>query len=147
VSSILARLNAGRRRPHHRPFARGLACPLAALALTLAAGCDGDGEMAITDLEPRTGSLQGEQPVQIKGRNFKSEVGYRIYFGNQVSRSVTIVDENTLLATVPSREDPGPVDVVVLADSGEAFKVHEAYTYADLAGSQQTDESKGNLAY
>jgi len=120
---------------------------LLACASPLVAGCEGDGEMAVTNLEPRKGAIQTEQPVKISGQNFRSEIGYRIYFGNQVSRSVTIIDENTLLATAPTREDPGTVDLVILADSGEAFRIRNGYEYADVSGAEGTDQTKGNLAY
>jgi len=128
------------------------------LVLTLAAlplvGCGGGGEVQILSVDPRVGALQGEQPVRIGGKNFRSDIGYTVYFGNQKALQVTILDENTLLAVTPSRDSAGPVDITIRADDGPAFRIAGGYEYTDMGGNvvEQLGDTpgqtgQGNLAY
>jgi IPT/TIG domain len=124
-----------------------------ALALTLLIGAipacgDEGGDLAITDVDPRTGGLAGEQPVRILGANFRPDIGYRVYFGERRATSVTVIDEETLLATTPEREESARVDVTILADNGPAFRVAQAYEYREqTAAEEAAQKNKGNLAY
>jgi hypothetical protein len=125
-----------------------------ALALALAAtGCDSQGETSIQEIDPRTGALQGNQSVRIHGKNFRTDIGYTVYFGNKTASQVTILDEGTLLVATPERQDPGTVDIVITADDGPAWKVHEGFRYEDMAGSvveklgDDEGDAKGKLAY
>ncbi len=98
--------------------------------LALALGCESaGGPMAVYDLQPRTGLTGGEQRIQITGANFRQDIGYTVYFGTQRAGSVTILDTSTLLVATPAHET-GPVDVVVAADSGPAFRLVQAFEYA-----------------
>jgi hypothetical protein len=109
--------------------------------------------MAIADVQPRTGATQGDQPVKIAGANFRTDIGYTVYFGNKRATSVTILDPETLLVTTPQREEPGDVDVTIRADNGPAFKIANAYRYEDMGGSVVEGmgggaaSKKGNLQY
>ena len=120
-----------------------------ALVAGFIGGCgDEGGEMAILDVMPREGSIVGDQPVQIKGVNFRSDIGYRVYFGNKKATSVTVVDPETLVAVSPEHIDEGSVDITILADNGPAFSVSGGYTYVDQANVPQAgSENRGNLAY
>jgi len=131
---------------------------LGALTLTLVtlllAGCGGGGEVEIVSVDPRVGALQGEQPVRIGGKNFRSDIGYTVYFGNQKALQVSILDENTLLAVSPSRDSAGPVDITIRADNGPAFRIANGYEYTDMGGNvveqlgdQPGQTGQGNLAY
>jgi hypothetical protein len=126
----------------------GLSLALFVLALS-AFGCGEEGgDMAITDVDPRTGSLAGEQPIRILGAHFRPDIGYRVYFGNQRATSVTVLDENTLLVTTPGTEEEGAVDITVLADNGPAFKVTGGFAYQEVSeAAAAATKAKGNLAY
>jgi len=135
--------------------ATGVLLAVGTLALGAGMGCGGEGgDMAITDVQPRAGATQGEQPVKIMGHNFRTDIGYTVYFGNEKAGSVTILDPETLLVTTPTTEDPGTVDITVRADHGPAFKIAQAFTYEEMAGGVveglgegATSTKKGNLQY
>ena len=123
------------------------------LLLGSAPACgDGGGEMGITDVQPRSGSMSGERPVQILGYNFRTDIGYTVYFGNLRATSVTIISPELILVTTPAREEAGKVDITLLADSGPAFTIggtdgagiFEYLTEAQDVGAAGT--SMGNLA-
>lgn len=89
--------------------------------------------MAVFDLNPRAGSIAGEQPVQVIGTGFRNDVGYTVYFGSERATSVTIIDPNTLLVVTPAH-DAGRVNVVVAADDGPAYRIVEGFEFADTSG-------------
>ncbi|MEO0326888.1 MAG: IPT/TIG domain-containing protein [Myxococcota bacterium] len=100
-------------------------------------GCDaalGGGEISILDVEPRAGTVQGEQPIKILGANFRTDIGYTVFFGNKPSQRVVIVDPGTLLAFSPTSEEPGTVDIHIRADNGEAWVIHDVFEYQPMAG-------------
>jgi hypothetical protein len=111
--------------------------PLLALALfssLTSSGCKKDpNDMALTDLEPRAGAMQVEQSVTITG-NFRTDLGYTVYFGTERAQRVSVRDESTLVAVSPTTETPGTVDVMIIADNGPAFKIFDAYTYQGSGG-------------
>ncbi|MDB4972358.1 MAG: hypothetical protein JWN48_699 [Myxococcaceae bacterium] len=122
------------------------------VALPLAA-CDGGKEMKVTGLNPQAGHIAGDQTVEIQGQNFRTDIGYAVYFGAAKAKSVTIRSKEAIVVTTPSG-DPGPVDVTVRADDGNAFKMPHAFKYEDMGGSVveglgKTGETKqkGNLAF
>ncbi len=108
-------------------------------------GCEsGGGELAVLNVEPRAGASQGEQSVRIAGANFRQDIGYTVYFGAERATQVTIMDDTTLLVATPSHE-PGPVDVVVAADDGPAFRIVNGFTFNDQSGNvmEQMGETAG----
>ncbi|MFW5925427.1 MAG: IPT/TIG domain-containing protein [Myxococcota bacterium] len=130
----------------------------ASLALTLAlslslAACDGEGEIDVHTVDPQAGATQGEQPVKIVGDNFRTDIGYTVYFGQKKSDKVTIMDESTLLVQSPPVDDPGQVDIIIVSDNGPAWKIPQGFKYEDMAGNvmEQVGETegkaKGKLAY
>jgi hypothetical protein len=126
--------------------------PLAAVCL-LAAACQGGGDMAVTGLNPRAGHIAGDQTVEIQGQNFRTDIGYTVYFGKGKAGNVTIRSKEALVVSSPSGS-VGPVDVTVRADDGHAFLLKQAWTYEDMAGSvvegigkPGTTKEKGNLAF
>lgn len=100
-------------------------------------GCGEAGEptgpMAVWDVQPRAGATAGEQPIRITGANFRQDIGYAVYFGSLRATAVTILDTSTLLVVTPQHE-AGPVDVVVASEAGPAFRVQQAFTFADQGG-------------
>jgi len=139
------------RKSRTRPSFWLRALPFAAL-LALA-GCESGGEMAITGLNPRAGHVAGDQTVEIQGKNFRTDIGYTVYFGKSKAGNVTIRSKEAILVSSPSGS-PGPVDVTVRADDGHAFLLKQAFTYEDMGGSvvegigkPGTSKDKGNLAF
>lgn len=110
---------------------------LAALVFSAGAcACEGEegGELEITNLDPRHGATAGEQAVQISGNNFRRDISYTVYFGTKRSERTTILDDHTLLVATPGADDPGPVDVIVQADNGAAFRIAEGFQYEEMGG-------------
>jgi hypothetical protein len=119
------------------------------------AGCKSGGTVAILDIDPKVGHTQGDQYVKIVGKNFRQDIGYTVYFGTKKSAQVTIVDPETLLATTPTGEKPGAVDVMIRADDGNAFRIPQGFKFEEMGGSViegigaggVKKKDKGNLAF
>ncbi|MDH5491221.1 MAG: IPT/TIG domain-containing protein [Myxococcales bacterium] len=127
---------------------------LASALLFGAIACSGGGEVQIANLEPRVAGLQGDQAVKITGRNFRTDIGYTVYFGNQRAKAVAILDPTTIVAYTPTTTDPQTVDITIRMDDGNAFRIKNAFRFEDQGvnvmeglgeGAQKT--KKGNLAY
>jgi hypothetical protein len=121
-------------------------------ALSLAA-CESTKEMKVKGLNPATGHIAGDQTVEIQGENFRTDIGYTVYFGKARAKAVTIRSAESIAVTTPSGE-PGAVDVEIRADDGVGYKVAQGFRYEDMAGSViegigKTGEAKqkGNLAF
>jgi hypothetical protein len=121
-------------------------CVLGLVVLASACG-GGGGDMAVFDVEPRRGDITGDIPVIIKGQNFRTDIGYTVYFGNQRATSLTIVDDQNLRVTTPAVEEPSAVDIYVLADNGPAFKVGNAFQYVLQEQAAGAGDKRGSLAY
>jgi len=90
--------------------------------------------MEILNVDPRNGPTQGDQPVKILGENFRTDIGYTVFFGNQRSPNVTIVDPQTMVATAPAYEEEGMVDITIRSDDGSAFRISEVFEYQEISG-------------
>lgn len=109
----------------------GLSALLATLGLS---ACDAaGGEPAIFDIQPRSGRGEGNQPIRITGRGFRSDIGYTVYFGTKRSERVVMGDPQTLLVVSPGADRGGPVDVQIRADDGHAWKITQGFTYEAAA--------------
>ena len=136
---------------------RGRVVVAGLLTLAPLLACEsGGGDMVILDVTPRVGATQGEQPVLIQGQNFRQDIGYTIYFGTKKTNSVTIRDPETIQVTTPTGMPEGPVDIMIRADDGNAFKIAAAYEFKNMGGSVVEGlggpatggaKEKGNLAY
>ena len=118
------------------------------------AACDGGGDMAILDVDPKVGHTQGDQYVKILGQNFRQDIGYTVYFGTKKSKQVTILDPETILVSTPTGMEVGPVDIMIRADDGNAWRIAEGFKFEDMGGSVvegigagTTGKDKGNLAF
>ncbi len=123
----------------------GVSIALAVVA-TGAVACGGEsgGELEVTNVDPRAGATAGEQPVKILGNNFRQDIGYTVYFGNRRSQRATILDEHTLVVSTPTMDEAGPVDIVVAADNGPAFRVRQGFRFEDMGGNVM--EQVGNTS-
>lgn len=127
---------------------------LITVALGLLGACKKDpNDMSLKDMQPRSGAMQAEQAVTITG-NFRPDLGYTVYFGTERSQRVSVRDESTLVAIAPTADNPGTVDITIIADNGPAFKIVQGYTYEgaggnvmEHVGSGPQRRSGGNLAY
>ena len=104
-----------------------------AICLTACGGEEG-GELEILNIDPRAGAMAGEQPVRISGNNFRRDIGYTVYFGTRASTRSTILDDHTLLVATPNADDSGPVDVIIAADNGPAYRIADGFQYEDMGG-------------
>ena len=126
---------------------------LAAAVLGGAIGCNSaGGTMTILDVQPKLGPTTGEQPVRIIGQNFRTDIGYTVYFGTKKTESVTIRDPETLDVVTPPSMPVGKADIMIRSDDGSAFRIKEGFSFEDMSpGSNPTgtteEEKKGNLAY
>ena len=118
-------------------------------------GCDdGGGAMTITGINPKAGHVGGDQTISILGKNFRTDIGYTVYFGNAKCKNVTIRDSQTIVVTSPQNPE-GTVDITVRADDGNAFLLKQAFKYENMAGSVvggmgeagDNRKGKGNLQY
>lgn len=104
-----------------------------ALTLILVAfgafSCGGRSEPTVEHLDPNQGPVNGEQPVKIVGKNFRTDIGYTVYFGSVRSPSVTILDDKTIIAEAPIEDTPKEVDVTLYADDGSAFRIKQGYRF------------------
>jgi hypothetical protein len=117
--------------------------------------CEGEGgPMAVLDIDPKVGATAGDQPIRILGQNFRSDIGYTVYFGAKKGKSVTILNPETILVVTPTGVDPGTVDIQIRADDGNAFKVPQVFKFEEMGGSvveglgeAAKEKEKGNLAF
>ena len=97
-------------------------------------GCGGGGgDLQVTDVEPRAGATEGEQPVRILGNGFRRDLGYTVYFGTKRAERSTLLDDHTLLVATPQQDEPATVDVIVVADNGPAYRVRQGFIYNAIA--------------
>jgi len=125
---------------------------LAAWLASALCGCEDDGKMTVTGINPAAGHIGGEQTVMITGKHFRTDIGYAVYFGNAKAGSVTIRNTETLVVSTPQGE-AGTVDVTVRADDGNAFRMKGAFKYEDMGGSvveglgENAAKKSGNLQF
>jgi hypothetical protein len=123
------------RRRRAFQFAVTVLVAIPAIGLS-AVACGGPkGETRILDIDPRVGATVGQQPVKILGENFRTDIGYTVYFGSKRAQSVTILDPETLLVMTPQVDEPKVVDVMVRADDGPAWRIEAGYKFEEMGGS------------
>jgi hypothetical protein len=116
-------------------------------------GCQEDGAMTITGINPKAGHVGGDQTIEIQGKHFRTDIGYTVYFGNAKAKAVTIRNSESIVVTSPQNAE-GTVDVTVRADDGNAFLLKQAFKYENMGGSVVEGfgeagerKKKGNLQY
>ena len=109
--------------------------------------------MKVVGINPQAGHIAGDQRVEINGENFRTDIGYTVYFGTAKAKSVSIRSTDSLVVTTPAGQ-AGPVDVTLRSDDGKAFRVKQGFRYEDMGGSvvegigkSETVKEKGNLPY
>ncbi|MFM2419021.1 MAG: hypothetical protein RL385_3744 [Pseudomonadota bacterium] len=129
---------------------------LCAALLAVLPACQENGQMSVKGISPQAGHVAGDQTVEIVGKNFRTDIGYTVYFGKARAKGVSIRSTESLVVLSPEGQ-VGPVDITVRADDGNGFVMRQAFTYQDMAGnvvanmgaapSAAPSEKKGNLAY
>ncbi len=115
---------------------------------TVGCGEQAGGPMQVFDIQPRTADIAGDQPVDILGANFRTDIGYTVYFGNQRAQSVAILDSGTLRVRTPNVEEAQAVPVTVLADDGPAYAIRDAFSFVlETQGAGGANQERGNLRY
>lgn len=101
----------------------------------------------VTGIYPAGGSIAGGNTITVRGSNFASTQGVK--FGTVAATAFTVVDKNTLTATVPAGTAEGPVSVSVTSPQGtSAPGTASFYTYANTAFvvNKATDNGSGVAA-
>lgn len=111
-----------------------LLCGLFGAFGMVACGESAGGDLEILNIDPRAGATAGEQPIRIIGNNFRRDISYTVYFGTKASQRSTILDDHTLLVATPTVDEAGPVDVIVAADNGPAFRIREGFRFEEMGG-------------
>ncbi len=140
---------------NHSPRTNRAFAALALAATLLGWGCDqGDEQVRVLSIEPRHGHLTGESPVRIGGKNFRTDIGYTVYFGTQQASRVTVQSPEMLVAVAPGVPEAGSVDITIRGDDGTALRVREGYNYENMGGNvvqqlgnEPQQNGAGNLAY
>lgn len=86
------------------------------------------GAPVVNSIAPDAGVLAGGNDVIVAGNGFVP--GVTVYFGDQISSSVTVLAGGTGLYAVVPVGTPGAVDITVSSDQGtSATSLHDAYFY------------------
>lgn len=131
-------------RTNTAQLVRTIALAIFAATLVACGGSEAGGELEVTNVDPRAGATAGDQPVRIVGNNFRQDIGYTVYFGNRRSERATILDEHTLVVATPTMDEAGPVDIVVAADDGPAYRVRQGFRFEEMGGNVM--EQVGNTS-
>ena len=103
---------------------------LAALSVLLGAACQSKGgPLQVGKVEPDQGINAGGDTVVIHGSGFvpgKTQVEIR--FGRARAEQVSIASADKISVVTPPG-DRGPVDVTLMFDSGEQFKITQGFRY------------------
>ena len=104
----------------------------AAVTVLLATGCQSKGgPLKVGEVEPNQGINAGGDQVTINGSGFvpgKTQVEVR--FGRARAEQVSIASATEINVVTPPG-DKGPVDITLMFDSGEQFKIQQGFRYVD----------------
>ena len=99
------------------------------LGLGLALCACASKELAVTSVDPATGTTSGQENVVVKGGGFQpGKTACTVRFGDKDGTNVTILSAERIQVTTPPHES-GPVDVIVTFDDGRAFKLPGAFNF------------------
>src|SRR5215213_3303131 len=107
----------------------------AALTVVLGTGCQSKGgPLKVGKIQPDQGVNAGGDKVTIKGSGFipgKTQVEVR--FGRARAEQVSIASAGEINVVTPPG-DKGPVDITLMFDSGEQFKIEQGFRYVSPGG-------------
>lgn len=71
----------------------------------------------LSTFSPESGPASGGTEVKITGNNF--EPGIEVWFGNEMSANVKLINDHELIAITPAQEKSGEVDILLVNQNGE----------------------------
>jgi len=102
-------------------FSLGLACT------------QSGGPLKVDSVEPPQGTTAGGEEITIVGGGFQpGKTQAEVKFGRKKAEVVTIASTTKIKVVTPSSEK-GPVDVNVMFDDGNSFKIQNGFRYVEPA--------------
>lgn len=109
----------------------------AAFTVLLGVGCQTKGgPLKVGNVEPDQGINAGGDNIVIKGSGFvpgKTQVEIR--FGRARAEQISIASATEINVVTPPG-DKGPVDITLMFDSGEQFKIAQGFRYVSPGGTE-----------
>ena len=107
---------------------------LSAFALLLSTACmQKGGPLKVDSVEPPQGTTAGGEEISLVGSGFQpGKTQAEVKFGRKKAETVTIASTTKIRVVTPAN-DKGPVDVSVMFDSGNAFKIPNGFRYIEPA--------------
>jgi hypothetical protein len=107
---------------------------LSAFVLLLSAACtQKGGPLKVDSVEPPQGTTAGGEEISLVGSGFQpGKTQAEVKFGRKKAELVTIASTTKIRVVTPANEK-GPVDVSVMFDSGDAFKIPNGFRYVEPA--------------
>jgi hypothetical protein len=101
--------------------------------MAIAACTQSGGPLKVDSLEPNEGTTGGGDEISIVGSGFQpGKTQAEVKFGRKKAESVVIASTGKIKVLTPSNEK-GPVDVTVMFDDGNMFKVPNGFRYVEPA--------------
>lgn len=117
--------------------ALGLALSFCCAAL-IGACTQGGGPLKVESVEPNQGTTAGGDEISIVGSGFQpGKTQAEVKLGRKKAESVVISSTNKIKIITPSQEK-GPVDLTVMFDDGNMFKIPNAFRYVEPAEGDNT---------
>jgi hypothetical protein len=107
---------------------------LSAFALLMSTACtQKGGPLKVDNVEPPQGTTAGGEEISLVGSGFQpGKTQAEVRFGRKKAETVTIASTTKIRVVTPAN-DKGPVDVSVMFDSGDAFKIPNGFRYIEPA--------------
>ena len=102
----------------------------------------GPNDLAIFNVTPAKGLVEGGDAVAIQGNGFNESVV--VLFGNVVASQVVVIDSEILSVTTPPGA-PGLVDVVVSIADGQTAVLEDGFRYHEAFGIESLEPSEGPI--
>ena len=105
---------------------------LSAFALLASVACtQKGGPLKVDTVEPPQGTTAGGEEISLVGSGFQpGKTQAEVRFGRKKAETVTIASTTKIRVVTPANEK-GPVDVSVMFDSGDAFKIPNGFRYVE----------------
>jgi hypothetical protein len=111
---------------------------LGVLAIGLTACTQNAGPLKVDSIEPPQGTTAGGEEITILGGGFQpGRTQAEVKFGRKKAEIVTIASNSKIRVVTPSSEK-GPVDVSVMFDDGNSFKIANGFRYLEPAQGDNT---------
>jgi hypothetical protein len=111
----------------------GLALFVGVLLVSVAACTQNNGPLKVDSVEPPQGTTGGGEEITIVGNGFQpGRTQAEVKFGRKKAESVVIASNSKIKVVTPS-SDKGPVDVNVMFDDGNSFKITNGFRYVEPA--------------